>query len=794
MRFEEIISDTSHFKIFLRSDNYFIYNTDINLIKHIIFIKDIIKKKDIEELKISKSIIDNIIKVVLTEIKKPIIEYTENNNSYIITRRGYPSNWLDFNDIITDELSPAIASLLIYKNILYFSFCRDKTVMKISFEDDDIFTNLFYILNENNITEIIINDKNYERILINMGIIVHLYDKRINNKHCDGAIEILVDFLKLKDYSVKEYILKEIMKLDESTLNTLDIFNNEKSICSLYRCRSNQGKRLLKQYFKQPLKNIEEIKLRQLFSELFVNINIDDVFSKMVDIVKISKKIETNRISIEEIVRLYYSIKNIPMIIDRIVMGIELYNNNKNANNDKYNNNCNNNSNTNNTSNNSINSNITDNIDNGMFTPKTLDSDIPSKDMIVNSKNTSIHDDIEDKIFSELIQPLKSLEDNFHPLLIEIEKYIDLEKTEYNEYILKKDINEEICILIKSMEEIHNAIDILYKSICKINKKVKLEKVGDIYNFKISRIEYGPMEKILKKNGYVPKSVLRGGVVFTSFELEEWNRKLEECLEEYKKLERRIKNELVLFLKGYLAPMDAYNYLIAVMDVYNAFSEKVKDPEYSKPIFNGNYILKNSFHPLLVGRDCIKNDISLVDNKFVVITGPNMGGKSTFLKQCAIISILAQIGSYVPAEYSELTILDGIFIRIGASDCASKNISTFMNEMIDIAHICRMATNQSMVIIDELGRGTSAKDGLALALSVSEFLIKNKTLTFFATHFPEVCKLNTINKRVKTIINQNDVIMLYKLEDGICNTSFGLHVAKIVGFPEEIINEAKNYI
>ncbi|KAF2343562.1 DNA mismatch repair protein MutS C-terminal, partial [Trinorchestia longiramus] len=124
-----------------------------------------------------------------------------------------------------------------------------------------------------------------------------------------------------------------------------------------------------------------------------------------------------------------------------------------------------------------------------------------------------------------------------------------------------------------------------------------------------------------------------------------------------------------------------------------------------------------------------------------VITGPNMGGKSTFVKMCALVSIMAQVGCYVPARSCEIPIFDGIYTRIGAGDCAPKGESTFMREMVDIGRICRCATNRSLVIIDELGRGTSVQDGLSLAMAVCKYL-KRLGISFFTTHFPEICELD----------------------------------------------------
>ncbi|EOB12711.1 DNA mismatch repair protein mutS [Nosema bombycis CQ1] len=194
--------------------------------------------------------------------------------------------------------------------------------------------------------------------------------------------------------------------------------------------------------------------------------------------------------------------------------------------------------------------------------------------------------------------------------------------------------------------------------------------------------------------------------------------------------------------------------------------------------------LQNFFNPLLENTLYIPNDL-ILDKKMLILTGPNMGGKSTLLKSIGVISILGQMGCYVPASKALLPIYNGIFTRMGASDCTYTGDSTFMLEMKDLSKIIRNH-NRSLILIDELGRGTSEVDGLSLCLSVKDFLLKKDCITLFATHFPELCEDKRIlKKRIKT----EGTLLLYKIEEGICDESFGMNVAKRVGFPDDVLDE-----
>ena len=243
---------------------------------------------------------------------------------------------------------------------------------------------------------------------------------------------------------------------------------------------------------------------------------------------------------------------------------------------------------------------------------------------------------------------------------------------------------------------------------------------------------------------------------------------------------------------------------VAAIDVLQCFATVARKRNWSKPSMVTDSIIqiKQSRHPVLEQvPGFVANDISMgKKNRFLLITGPNMGGKSTYLRTAALISILAQSGSYVPADSAKLGLVDRIFTRVGASDDLKRGRSTFMMEMVEAARIIDQATNSSLIILDELGRGTSTEDGFAIAYSILEYICKKiKCITLFATHYKELCKIKKkfpqIHNKTLEIKKWNEeIIFHYKIIDGISEGSFGIHVAKLAGLEESIITRAKTIL
>ena len=239
--------------------------------------------------------------------------------------------------------------------------------------------------------------------------------------------------------------------------------------------------------------------------------------------------------------------------------------------------------------------------------------------------------------------------------------------------------------------------------------------------------------------------------------------------------------------------------IISKIDVLCSFAIVAKDQNYAMPIVDDSDIIdiKNGRHPviekILETGAFVENDSYLDsnENRLNIITGPNMAGKSTYMRQVALITLMAQIGCFVPAEEAHIGVVDKIFTRVGASDDLSMGESTFMVEMMEVATILKNATSKSLVILDEIGRGTSTYDGMSIAWSVAEYISKIKAKTLFATHYHELTKLEgtlegTKNYHVAVKERGEDVIFLRKILEGGTDESYGVHVAKLAGVPKDV--------
>ncbi len=247
--------------------------------------------------------------------------------------------------------------------------------------------------------------------------------------------------------------------------------------------------------------------------------------------------------------------------------------------------------------------------------------------------------------------------------------------------------------------------------------------------------------------------------------------------------------------------------VIGEVDLLLSFAETAKKNRYVKPLIRDDdvLIIKQGRHPVvevLQEEPFVPNDTIMdsEDSRIFIITGPNMAGKSTYLRQVALIVIMAQIGSYVPADSAEIGIVDRVFTRIGASDDLARGVSTFMAEMIETSQIISNATRRSLIILDEVGRGTSTYDGLAIAWSVIEYIHKHiKAKTLFATHYHELSELGRKLRGVKNYTISvkewgDEVIFLRKVVPGESDRSYGIHVAKLAGLPKEVIDRAKEIL
>nr|MBP5978538.1 DNA mismatch repair protein MutS [Bacteroides sp.] len=310
---------------------------------------------------------------------------------------------------------------------------------------------------------------------------------------------------------------------------------------------------------------------------------------------------------------------------------------------------------------------------------------------------------------------------------------------------------------------------------------------------------------------WIRKQTLVNAERYITQELKEYEEKILGAEDKILVLETKLYNELVLALAEFIPAIQINANQIARLDCLLSFANVAKMNNYIRPVIEDNDVLDihQGRHPVIekqlpLGEKYIANDVTLdsQSQQIIIITGPNMAGKSALLRQTALITLLAQIGSFVPAESAHIGLVDKIFTRVGASDNISVGESTFMVEMNEAADILNNVSSRSLVLFDELGRGTSTYDGISIAWAIVEYIHehpKAKARTLFATHYHE---LNEMEKSFKRIKNynvsvkevDNRVIFLRKLERGGSEHSFGIHVAKMAGMPKSIVKRADDIL
>ena len=347
------------------------------------------------------------------------------------------------------------------------------------------------------------------------------------------------------------------------------------------------------------------------------------------------------------------------------------------------------------------------------------------------------------------------------------------------------------------------------------NVEIREKELTGIKNLKIGYNKiFGYYIEVSKSNvkdipedRYIRKQTLTTGERYITEELKKMENEILGAKEKIIALEYdefvNIRNEIQSNAKRIQRTASA----ISKLDVIQGLANVANELNYCKPeIMDDDVIdIKNGRHPvvekIIPYGDFVQNDslLNASENRLNIITGPNMAGKSTFMRQVALITIMAQIGSFVPAEYAHIGVVDKVFTRVGASDDLSSGESTFMVEMMEVANILKNATDRSLVILDEIGRGTSTYDGLSIAWAVAEYVSKLKSKTLFATHYHELVGLEgkidgAKNYHITVKERGEDIIFLRKIVEGGTDESYGIHVAKLAGVQKEVTNRANEIL
>jgi len=435
---------------------------------------------------------------------------------------------------------------------------------------------------------------------------------------------------------------------------------------------------------------------------------------------------------------------------------------------------------------------------------------ISPRELVHLKRSLNLISEIKEKIRSSANPTLQKIADQLNPCQLMIDR---LEKELNDEApvsvlkgnVIAKGVNEEL-------DELRNIAFNGKDYLLQIQQR-EVEKTG-ISSLKVAfnsvfgyYLEVTHVHKDKVPADWIRKQTLTTAERYITPELKVYEEKILGAEEKIASIEYTLFENLVRDLADYIAPIQLNANLLARLDVFCGFAVLAFENNYCRPVFNEGFAIDivDGRHPVIekqlpVGVEYVSNSVFL-DNEhtqIMMITGPNMSGKSALLRQTAVIVLMAQIGSYVPAKEVNLGIVDKIFTRVGATDNISSGESTFMVEMNETASILNNLSDRSLVLLDEIGRGTSTYDGISIAWSIAEFMHnqpKNRAKTLFATHYHELNDMSNLFPRIKNFNvsvkeSGNKIIFLRKLAEGGSEHSFGIHVARMAGMPNYVIERA----
>lgn len=425
---------------------------------------------------------------------------------------------------------------------------------------------------------------------------------------------------------------------------------------------------------------------------------------------------------------------------------------------------------------------------------RSLDAILPIKEACMASSNEAL------KKIGEQLNPCSSMRERMAKELQD-----DLPAQVQKGEVIRAGVNEDLDELRELKK---NGKDLL------LNMQKRETETTGISSLKISfnnvfgyYIEVRNSHKDKVPDAWIRKQTLVNAERYITEELKDYESKILGAEEKILQLETSLFNDLVMSLSDFIVPIQLNASLLARLDCLLSFSISAQLNNYTKPEINEGKVLEISAgrHPVIeqklpIGEEYVPNDIYLDTDsqQIIMITGPNMSGKSALLRQTALIVLMAQMGSFVPAKHAKIGLVDKIFTRVGASDNISQGESTFMVEMNETASILNNISDRSLILLDEIGRGTSTYDGISIAWAIAEFLHENKEArpkTLFATHYHELNEMSKSFSRIKNFnvsVKEigNKILFMRKLAEGGSNHSFGIHVAKMAGMPAPMLRRA----
>ncbi|XP_066999492.2 DNA mismatch repair protein Msh2 isoform X2 [Anabrus simplex] len=568
-------------------------------------------------------------------------------------------------------------------------------------------------------------------------------------------LELITDSSNMGQFTLTTLDLSRYVHMDTAALRALSLLpppgataaNRLQSVLGLLdKCRTAQGHRLLAQWVKQPLKDLNLINERlDIVEALFKNGELRSVLysehlRRIPDFLALSKKLQRQKANMQDCYRIYQAVGHLPELVN------------------------------------------------------ALDSEGSSP-----------------AVRSMFVEPLRELLSDMARFQEMVETTLDMDRVEQGDFLVKPSFDEDLQEYRRIMDESENEIRKLVVNVAsdlglEPNKGLKLESNAQLgYFFRVTLKE----EKVLRnKKQYEMIDTNKNGVRFRNQKLSALNSEYIQARDNYTEHQQAVVSEIIGIAAGYASTLQKLNNTLAQLDVLTSFAEVAFTApiSYIRPTIHeqgtGILELKQVRHACLERQDgvsFIANDVYFRqgDCTFHIITGPNMGGKSTYIRSVGVAVLMAQIGCFVPCEKAEISLVDAILARVGADDCQMKGMSTFMKEMVETAAILRTATSNSLVIIDELGRGTSTYEGCGIAWSIAKYLASEvKAFCLFATHFHELTQLaeevpTVRNQHVTALTSEDCLTLLYQVKPGPCDQSFGIHVSEMARFPQNVIEYAK---
>jgi len=417
-------------------------------------------------------------------------------------------------------------------------------------------------------------------------------------------------------------------------------------------------------------------------------------------------------------------------------------------------------------------------------------------------KDSLIHcEELKKKFEASLLRDAVDKISGFEPIVELLEKSIAGDYP-VGEGVIREGYNEELDSLRRMTQEGKKIIARLEE---KERRRTGIKnlriKYNDIVGYYIE-VSKGQISKVPKE--YKRKQTLKNYERFVTEELKEIEYQIMSARERIMALEEKLYRDIVNKLAEYSQRIKDVARGVALLDVLSSLSTIALEYNYSRPEVDESLDIeiRNGRHPVVeLYTDFVPNDTHInSEARFIILTGPNMAGKSTYMRQVALIVILAQMGSFVPADYAKIGMVDRIYTRVGASDDITRGRSTFMVEMIELANILNTATERSLILLDEIGRGTSTYDGLAIAWSITEHIHNEiKARTIFATHYHHLIDLENILEHVRNYHiavreSPDGLVFVRKVMPGGMSKSYGIEVARLAGIPAKVVNRAKEVL